>query len=76
MTCRRVTELITDYLEGTLPEGDRRRFETHLAGCDGCEAYVEQMRATIETLGEIDLDGAPDDVVDELIQLYRQYRAT
>ena len=74
MTCRRVTELITDYLDGALSPADRRRFETHLAGCDGCTTYLEQMRATIETLGIIDLDQVPDDVVESLVLVYRQYR--
>ena len=39
---------MTDHLEGALPDGDR--FERHLAGCDACTAYLEQMRAAIGAL--------------------------
>jgi anti-sigma factor RsiW len=28
-------ELVTDYLEGALPDAERLRFEAHLAECDG-----------------------------------------
>ena len=34
--CVEVVEIITDYLEGALPERERRRLENHLAACPGC----------------------------------------
>lgn len=74
-TCRRVTELITDYLEGALDATDRARFEAHLATCGGCTAYVEQMRATISTVGQVDVGSLPDELRDDLVELYRQYRS-
>src|SRR5205814_827900 len=58
LTCRELVQLITDYLEGGLSRRDRRRFERHLRGCDGCTTYVEQMRETVRVagaLGEEDL---------------------
>ena len=36
MTCRELTELVTDYLEDALAPGERVRFEEHLETCDGC----------------------------------------
>jgi anti-sigma factor RsiW len=39
-----MVELITDYLEGALTRSQRRRFEAHLAGCEHCSEYLEQMR--------------------------------
>jgi anti-sigma factor RsiW len=45
--CRQLVELVTDYFEGTLPGDARIAFERHLALCDGCTAYVEQMRLTL-----------------------------
>ena len=32
---------MTDYLEGALDRRHRRRFEAHVAECDGCEAYLD-----------------------------------
>ena len=47
LSCQELVELVTDYLEGALPEAERIRFDDHLGGCDGCSAYLSQMRATI-----------------------------
>jgi anti-sigma factor RsiW len=47
LECRELVELVTDYLENALPARERARFEAHLAECEGCRRYVEQMRATI-----------------------------
>ena len=47
LSCQELVELVTDYLEGVLPETDRGRLEQHLDSCDGCRDYIEQMRATI-----------------------------
>jgi anti-sigma factor RsiW len=56
MTCREMVELVTAYLEGHLPADQRARFEEHLAICDGCEAYVEEMRDTLRALGRLPED--------------------
>ena len=47
LVCREFVELVTDYLEGTLPAAERDRFEAHLAECDGCSAYLEDMRRLV-----------------------------
>ena len=51
LMCQEFVELVTDYLEGALEPRVHARFEAHLADCDGCEGYLEDMRATIRTLG-------------------------
>ncbi|MEM6110289.1 zf-HC2 domain-containing protein [Mycobacterium sp. 050272] len=53
LQCREMVELVTAYLEDTLDVDDRARFETHLRGCEGCTAYLDQLRVTIGTLGAI-----------------------
>ena len=47
LSCRELVELVTDYLEGALPERERDSFEHHIEGCKGCHEYVRQMRETI-----------------------------
>ena len=51
-----MVELVTDYLEGALMPADRARFEAHLAKCDGCTAYLEQLRVVQLALGRISED--------------------
>lgn len=48
LPCRDVVEVVTDYLDGTLPDAERRHLEAHLAECEDCAAYVEQIRTTID----------------------------
>jgi len=75
LVCQQAVELVTDYLEGALSRTDRRRYETHLAGCPHCTEYLAQMRATIELTGTLTADDLPGPVQDEFIDLYRRWRA-
>ena len=44
---------MTDYLEGSLSARDRTRLEGHLAACPHCSEYLAQIRATIDTAGNV-----------------------
>jgi anti-sigma factor (TIGR02949 family) len=74
MTCREVVELMTSYLDGALSADDRRRFEEHLTGCDGCTAYLAQLRKTREILGRLADEPVPTALEDELVQAFRNWR--
>ena len=50
LACRQVVELVTDYFEDALDPAERARFQSHVAGCRGCQAYVAQMRTTVALL--------------------------
>jgi len=73
--CRDAVELVSDYLDGTLSRRQRRRLEKHLAQCDACSAYLDQMRATIAASGTVGPEDLPSEVVEGLVNLFRQYRA-
>jgi anti-sigma factor RsiW len=75
MTCRELVGLITDYVEGTLPAADRRRFDEHLEMCEHCASYVEQMRATIVALGELPEETISPRVRDELLDAFRGWKS-
>ncbi len=53
MPCQELVEVITDYLEGALPENDRIRFEEHLEACGKCREYVAQFEQTIKAVGVV-----------------------
>ncbi|TML82524.1 MAG: anti-sigma factor [Actinobacteria bacterium] len=73
--CRQMVELVTDYLEGALSWRERRRFERHIAGCDGCRAYLEQMRRTLRVLGRLDEETISPEARDALLHAFRDWRA-
>jgi anti-sigma factor RsiW len=60
MACRELVELVTDYFEDRLSPADRARFDAHIAGCDACTIYLEQMRLTLRALGRI-----PEETISE-----------
>ena len=74
MACRELVAVVTDYLEGRLPEEDVRRLEAHLAECPYCIEYIEQMRATIGALGEIDPESIAPVTQETLLEAFRGWR--
>ncbi len=46
MTHERVRELLSDYLDGRLPAGQRTGLERHLEGCRDCGHELRALRAT------------------------------
>ena len=61
-------------LEGSLSRRDRKRLERHLADCDACTAYLEQLRVTIAASGRVEPDDLDPEVLEGLVDLFRQYR--
>ena len=74
MSCRELVTLVTEYLEGTLGARDRRRFERHIRGCDGCTAYLEQMRETIRLAGSLRERDVPPRAREELLAAFRGWK--
>jgi anti-sigma factor RsiW len=75
MTCRQVVELMTDYLEGALSPSDRLRFEQHIAGCDGCRAYLAQLATTRKVLSKLADEPIPAGLQAELVQAFRNWKS-
>jgi anti-sigma factor RsiW len=71
IVCQEWVELVTDYLEGTLPRRVRKAIDRHLAACEHCREYLAQMRRTIELTGHLRAEDVPDEVVDVLMQAFR-----
>ena len=74
MACQELVEVITEYLEGTLPEVDRARFDAHLASCSACQEYLEQMRALVRLTGKLSPKSLEPATVDSLLGAFRRWR--
>jgi anti-sigma factor RsiW len=75
LACIELVELVSDYLEGALDRRTRRRFEAHIAGCEHCTAYLEQMRETIRLTGRLREDSLDPRARDELLAAFRDWKA-
>jgi anti-sigma factor RsiW len=76
VVCQQAVELVTDYIEDALSRRDRERLEAHLRECPHCHEYLRQMRMTIEAVGRIEPEMLEPHVRDELVELYRRWRAS
>ena len=71
LTCRELVELVTAYLEGALGPDDLERLEQHLAACDPCVSYIEQIRLTITVAGRIDTERLDPAFREEMRRVFR-----
>jgi anti-sigma factor RsiW len=74
LTCQDVVELVTAYLEGTMPAADRELFEEHLAICPGCDRYLHQMERTIALVGEVREESLSPATRERLIEAFSDWK--
>lgn len=56
LTCKEITERVTDYVERELTWRDRLQYWMHLAICAACRQYVAQMQTTVAVLTRLGAD--------------------
>ncbi len=77
LSCVELVELLTDYLDDSLPVGVRASVEEHLVGCEGCQTALSQWRTVIRLAGRLtedDLGGLDPLARDELASMLRRLR--
>jgi anti-sigma factor RsiW len=74
LACQELVEIITDYLEGALSPADRERFEAHIRGCEGCTAYLKQMRHTVAIVGRLREEDIPGPALEPLLVAFRTWK--
>jgi anti-sigma factor RsiW len=74
MSCRDLVELVTEYLEGTLPPAERERFEEHLGVCPPCKMYLDQLRQTVRACGGLPRETISDDARRALLDVFRDWK--
>ena len=71
LTCQELEGFMVDYLDGTLPERQRRKFDLHLRLCRDCRHYFEAYKVamTLCQAAFAEPDGSlPEDVPEELVE--------
>ena len=77
ISCADALELMTDHIEGALSDADTERMRQHLAGCEACSVYLDQLRATIRIVSET---GPPEEFAlnqrraESLADVFRAHR--
>lgn len=66
--------MVSDYLEGALSSGQRRRLERHLAGCPHCTEYLAQIRETIRLTGRLVPEDLTPEMTEEFTEIFRRWQ--
>ena len=53
---------------------ERALVDQHLASCDGCEAYVQQLRLTIRAIGHVSEDAITAKTREDVLAIFRDWR--
>ncbi len=74
LTCKELTEIVTDYLEGRMPFGKRMSFWLHISMCKHCREYIRQMKLTVATLGKMPPEPIPPETREALHARFRDWK--
>jgi predicted anti-sigma-YlaC factor YlaD len=74
--CREFVEVVTDYVEGVLPEDQVELIEEHLVMCDWCKTYLDQLDAVVAALPAIATpEPVPAATRDALVTMFQGWKA-
>ena len=72
--CRQIADLLSDYLDGTLPKPTRELLEWHIEGCRPCVAFVNTYRGTINAATKLKDVEIPSELKQRLLAVLRNQR--
>lgn len=73
MACEDLVELVTAYLDDALDAPTRARFDQHIGECDGCDAFLQQFRVTIDTVSRTGADALDPALRGRLLDVFRNW---
>ena len=75
IACREFVELVTEHLEGTLPDEVEQAIAAHLELCDPCLVYLDQIRSTAAALRSLPAPALPEPARQRLLDVFTALRA-
>jgi hypothetical protein len=76
LECRRIAELLGEYLEGALPRSTRELLEWHLEGCPPCIAFVNTYRGAVDATKVLRDVPIPSELKRRLLSVLRAREAS
>ena len=69
LQCRRIAELLGDYLEGALPKRTAELLEWHIDGCAPCVAFINTYRGTVNATRTLQDVAIPPELKTRLLRV-------
>ncbi len=76
LECRRIAELLGDYLDGSLPPETRELIDWHIESCGPCVAFVNTYRGTIDAAKKLRETQIPSELKQRLLKVLRGRQAS
>jgi anti-sigma factor (TIGR02949 family) len=51
--CTELVDALSEFLDGEMDSDERRSFERHLEGCEGCRVALDQFQTVIRLTGRL-----------------------
>jgi predicted anti-sigma-YlaC factor YlaD len=71
IVCREFAELATDFLEGAMPDETLELVEEHLAMCDWCRDYLDQIETASAAVAQAPAPAPPEETLQALVGAFR-----
>lgn len=71
LECRRIAELLGDYIDGTLPQATRELIDWHIESCQPCVAFVNTYRGTLQATRRLSETPIPPELKQRLLKVLR-----
>jgi len=77
LTCKELSDFLSDYLTNELDAGTRDSFDRHLSVCPACVDYLHSYRLTIQmtaAAGQVanqNLDAVPEELIAAILDARR-----
>ena len=72
-TCEEVNRFLAEYVEGTLPDDLRVKFDRHLSHCKCCGPFLDDYRSTIKFANSSQDIAIPEKLADSTIEFLRSH---
>jgi hypothetical protein len=74
LECRKIAELLGEYLDGSLPTHTRELLEWHIDGCAPCVSFMRTYKETIRVTGRLPDAPVPRELKQRLLAFVRTQR--
>ncbi len=72
LTCKKVIENGSEYIEGDMTRWQRIDYKFHLFMCVSCKRYIQQLKQTILMIGRSPKKQIPEEVEQKLSKEYQE----
>ena len=72
--CRRIADLLGDYIDGSLPRRQQELIDWHIEGCPPCVAFVNTYRGTIDAAQTLRHVEIPPELKSRLLAVLKSER--